>query len=79
MNTKVPPPSKVAKPKLEKPVAQRSAPAATQAPEHAETKPIQFKVTPEFHREFKAYAAERGVKMNTLFETMYRFYREHKG
>lgn len=41
-------------------------------------KPLQFMVDPEFHSEFKGYAAHQGVKMSDLFMDMYRHYRSDK-
>ena len=42
-------------------------------------KPLQFMVDEAFHREFKAYAANKGIKMSELFKEMYGLYREAKG
>lgn len=42
-------------------------------------KPLQFIVDESFHREFKAYAARKGVKMSDLFREMYELYRDAKG
>lgn len=42
-------------------------------------KPIQFMVDESFHREFKAYAATKGIKMSELFKEMYGLYRESEG
>lgn len=42
-------------------------------------KPLQFVVDESFHREFKAYAANRGIKMSDLFREMYGLYRDAKG
>ena len=42
-------------------------------------KPLQFIVDESFHREFKAYAAKKGVKMSDLFREMYELYRDAKG
>jgi hypothetical protein len=42
----------------------------------ASKKPIQFMVDESFHREFKAYAATKGIKMSDLFKEMYGLYRE---
>lgn len=38
-------------------------------------KPLQFIVTEDFHKEFKMYAAEQDMKMNELFDAMYKLYR----
>lgn len=42
-------------------------------------KPLQFMVDESFHREFKAYAANKGIKMSDLFKEMYGLYRNAKG
>jgi len=39
-------------------------------------KPLQFIVSEEFHKEFKLYATEQDMKMNELFDAMYKLYRE---
>lgn len=42
-------------------------------------KPLQFLVDESFHREFKALAANRGIKMCDLFKEIYEFYKDAKG
>lgn len=42
-------------------------------------KPLQFLVDESFHREFKALAANRGIKMSDLFKEMYELYKDAKG
>ena len=41
--------------------------------------PMNFKVPDEFHREFKAYAALRGVSMVELLQEGFRLIKEHHG
>ena len=43
------------------------------------TEPIQFRIPSPIKRDFKAYAASRGIAGNKLFTEMYEFYRQHKG
>lgn len=45
--------------------------------EEEESKPLQFKITPSLHREFKTYAAVRGLKMVDLFKLMFKDYKEN--
>ncbi|MFT5716333.1 MAG: chromosome segregation and condensation protein ScpB [Oleiphilaceae bacterium] len=40
-------------------------------------KPLQFIVSENFHKEFKLYATDQGMKMNELFDAMYKLYREN--
>lgn len=42
----------------------------------SDRKPLQFMVDEAFHREFKIYAATKGMKMSDLFMDMYGQYRE---
>jgi hypothetical protein len=42
-----------------------------------ESKPLQFKITPSLHREFKTFAAVRGLKMVDLFKLMFNEYKEN--
>ncbi|MET4696919.1 hypothetical protein [Endozoicomonas lisbonensis] len=48
-------------------------------PEAGVVVPLNFRVTPEFHREYKAFAAMNGMKMIDLFRETFQFYKEHKG
>lgn len=41
----------------------------------SKTKPLQFIVPEDFHKEFKLYATDQGMKMNELFYAMYELYR----
>ena len=45
--------------------------------EEEESKPLQFKIAPSLHREFKTYAAVRGLKMVDLFKSMFEKYKEN--
>lgn len=38
---------------------------------------LQFKVSPETHREFKTYAAQHDISMLQLFEECFDFYKKH--
>ncbi|SHO52029.1 hypothetical protein [Desulfopila aestuarii] len=42
-----------------------------------ESKPLQFKITPSLHREFKTFAAVRGLKMVDLFKLMFEEYKQN--
>jgi hypothetical protein len=75
MTTKVPPPKK-----------QREAPPQLkETPENLEKKPpldtetLNFKVAAEFKREYKVYAASRGMTMIDLLEQSYQIYKERHG
>ena len=73
--------------KLKKPTEKRSR--FGEPPKVVETKanlekapsgekvPFQVRISAETRREFKAYAAERDLGNNELFEQVWRFYREH--
>ena len=50
-------------------------PAATSKPNPNDVKPLQFKVSPEIHQEFKAMSVEKGISMHKLFEEMYESYK----
>jgi hypothetical protein len=41
--------------------------------------PLNFKVSVEFHREFKTYAAQRGISMLELLQEGFRLTKEHRG
>jgi hypothetical protein len=41
--------------------------------------PLNFKVSTEFHREFKTYAAQRGVSMLELLQEGFRLVKERQG
>lgn len=84
MNTKapVPPP-----PKKQKPLTQRlqvSAPMPTLVPDNlatptSGTMDLNFKVHPDFHREFKSTAAIRGMSMKELLEASFNAWKEKFG
>ena len=40
-------------------------------------KPLQFIVSDDFHKEFKGLANDQGMKMNELFDAMYKLYRSN--
>jgi hypothetical protein len=42
-------------------------------------KPLNFKVSPEFHREFKAYAAVHGVSMLDLLKEGFALVKQRRG
>jgi hypothetical protein len=48
-------------------------------PAPGDLKPLNFKVPAEFHREFKGYAAARGVSMLDLLMEGFRLVKEHHG
>jgi hypothetical protein len=45
-------------------------------PSRTGTKPLQFMVDPDFHREFKILATDRGLSMSDLFLEMYDSYKK---
>lgn len=47
--------------------------------ESGTTKPLNFKVSPEFHREFKAYAAVHGVSMLDLLREGFALVKQQRG
>jgi len=48
-------------------------------PESGALKPLNFKVDPEFHREFKSYAASHGISMVDLLREGFDLIKEHRG
>jgi hypothetical protein len=48
-------------------------------PQSGDLKPLNFKVDPEFHREFKSYAASHGVSMVDLLREGFDLVKEHLG
>lgn len=48
-------------------------------PQSGDLKPLNFKVDPEFHREFKSYAASHGVSMVNLLREGFELVKEHRG
>ena len=48
-------------------------------PESGDLKPLNFKVDPEFHRQFKSYAASHGISMVELLREGFALVREHRG
>ena len=59
-----------------KPAAEPTPARNLKQPENSGIKPLQFKVAPEMHKEFKTYAAMNGMTMLELFTDAYRFYRD---
>jgi hypothetical protein len=57
--------------------AQRAGNLERPAP--GELKPLNFKIAAEFHREFKGYAAARGISMVELLVEGFRLVKEHHG
>jgi len=47
-------------------------------PETGKLKPLNFKVAPDFHKEFKGYAVANGMTMQALLEKAFSHYRETK-
>ncbi len=61
----------------------KGAPPPEQKPSQNLTKaqsglpvPLNFKVSPEFHREFKTYAAQHDISMLELLERCFKSYKE---
>lgn len=48
-------------------------------PQTGELKPLNFKVDPEFHREFKLYAASQGISMLELLREGFELAKQHRG
>lgn len=48
-------------------------------PQTGELKPLNFKVDPEFHREFKLYAASQGISMLELLREGFDLVKQHRG
>jgi hypothetical protein len=60
------------------PPADNTVGILTKAPPN-ELTPMNFKVPAEFHREFKAYAALRGISMLELLQESFRLVKLHQG
>ena len=48
-------------------------------PQAGDLKPLNFKVDPEFHRAFKAYAASHAISMVELLREGFELVKEHRG
>jgi hypothetical protein len=48
-------------------------------PQSGELKPLNFKVDPEFHRAFKAYAASHAISMVELLREGFELVKQHRG
>jgi hypothetical protein len=48
-------------------------------PQSGELKPLNFKVDPEFHLEFKSYAASHCITMVDLLREGFELVKEHQG
>ena len=48
-------------------------------PAPSQLTPLNFKVPAEFHREFKAYAAQRGISMLELLQEGFRMVKQQRG
>jgi hypothetical protein len=48
-------------------------------PQSGDLKPLNFKVDPEFHRQFKAFAASHGISMVDLLREGFDLVKEHRG
>lgn len=53
--------------------------ANLERPAPGDLKPLNFKVPAEFHREFKGYAAARGISMLELLTEGFRLVKERHG
>ncbi|WP_085609553.1 hypothetical protein [Vibrio parahaemolyticus] len=51
----------------------------TNKPAAGELKPLNFKRSPEFIKEFKTFAASHEMKLSELLEEAFYYYKEHKG
>ncbi|KEQ11234.1 hypothetical protein GZ77_26400 [Endozoicomonas montiporae] len=51
----------------------------TSKPEAGSIVSVNFKVSPEFQREFKTFAAMHGMTMVDLLKESFELYKEHKG
>lgn len=73
--TKVPPP----KTKREPPPALQERPANLEKTPPLETETLNFKATSELKREYKGYAASRGMTMVELLQRGFELYKERHG
>lgn len=48
-------------------------------PEPSNAEPLNFKVPPEFKRDFKSYAAQQGVSMSKLLQTAFEILKTQRG
>ena len=48
-------------------------------PQSGARKPLNFKVDPEFHRQFKAFAASHGISMLDLLREGFDLVKAHRG
>ena len=48
-------------------------------PQVGDLKPLNFKVDPEFHRQFKSFAASHGISMVDLLREGFYLVKEHRG
>lgn len=73
---KIPPPQKSTKgqpPAIDKTVQN------LERPEAGQLKPLNFKVTPEFHREMKTFAASHGLSMVDVLREGYELVKARRG
>jgi hypothetical protein len=75
MATKVPPPKK----QREAPPPLEETPQNLEKTPPLDTETLNFKVKAEFKREYKVYAASRGMTMIDLLEQSYQIYKERHG
>jgi hypothetical protein len=73
---RVPPPVRKGK---GEPPAPAEALDNLERPEASRLKPLNFKVSADFHREFKTFAAINGMSMLDVLLESFRQYRERKG
>lgn len=74
--TKVPP---APRRQREAPPPLQETPQNLDKPPPLATETLNFKVTAEFRREYKVYAASRGMTMIELLEESYQLYKERHG
>lgn len=48
-------------------------------PEPESYKPLNFKVSPDFHRDFKLYAAQHGLSMVEVLQQGFELVKAHRG
>jgi hypothetical protein len=53
--------------------------ANLQKTESTELTPMNFRVPPEFHREYKVFAAQHGMSMVELLQESFRLMRDQRG
>ena len=60
------------------PTADAARPANLDRPEPGDSKPLNFRVPTEFHRELKSYAANHGISMLDVLVESFRLLKEQR-